>query len=169
MQIEKCRTEDASENMELIVSTGKGSVIKIRNFELPDIRRVMEIEEESFLDGEPEVYMELYEEWPEGFLVAEKEKKVIGFVVAALTPEGEGRIFSIAVDSRCRGEGVGRTLLKAVFGVLRKLKIGYVRLEVRISNQVAQRLYRSLGFVEIGFIPLYYKNGEGAIVMRKVL
>ena len=155
--------------MKMVVSTAKGSVIKIRNFELPDIRRVMEIEEQSFLDGDAGLYLELYEEWREGFLIAEKEGKVIGFVVIVLSLEGEGRVFALAVDSRYRGEGVGRTLLKAAFGVLRKLKIGYVRLEVRVSNAVAQRLYKSMGFVEIGFMPFYYKDGEGAIVMRKVL
>ncbi len=155
--------------MELRVITAKGIAVKIRNFEMPDIRRVMEIEEQSFLDGDAELYLELYEEWREGFLVAEKEDRVIGFVVMVLPPEGEGRVFALAVDSRYRGEGVGRTLLKAAFSVLRKIKIGYVLLEVRVSNVVAQRLYKSMGFVEIGFVPFYYKDGEGAIVMRKVL
>jgi len=158
-----------SENMELMVITAKGITIKIRNFEIPDIRRVMEIEEQSFLDGDAGLYLELYEEWPEGFMVAEKENKVIGFVVMVLTPEGEGRVFALAVDSRYRGGGVGRTLLKAAFAVLRKMKIWYVLLEVRVSNVVAQRLYGSMGFAEIGFVPFYYKNGEGAIEMRKVL
>lgn len=155
--------------MELRVITAKGIAIKIRNFEMPDIRRLMEIEEQSFLDGDAGLYLELYEEWPEGFLVAEKEGKVIGFVVVVLTPEGEGRVFALAVDSRYRAGGVGRTLLKAAFAVLRKIRIGYVRLETRVSNVVAQRLYKSMGFVEIGFVPFYYKNGEGAIEMRKVL
>lgn len=155
--------------MELRVITAKGIAIKIRNFEMPDIRRVMEIEEQSFLDGDAGLYLELYEEWPDGFLVAEKEDKVIGFVVMVLTPEGEGRVFALAVDSRYRAGGVGRTLLKAAFAVLRKMKIWYVLLEVRVSNVVAQRLYGSMGFAEIGFVPFYYKNGEGAIEMRKVL
>lgn len=155
--------------MELMAITAKGIAIKIRNFEIPDIRRVKEIEEQSFLDGDAGLYLELYEEWPEGFLVAEKEDKVIGFVVMVLTPEGEGRVFALAVDSRYRGGGVGRTLLKAAFAVLRKMKIWYVLLEVRVSNVVAQRLYRSMGFAEIGFVPFYYKDGEGAIEMRKVL
>jgi len=155
--------------MELTVRTAKGLAIRIRNFERPDIRRVKEIEEESLLDGDAELYLELYEEWLEGFLVAERDDEVIGFVVLVLTPEGEGRVFAIAVDSRYRGKGVGRALLKAAFNTLRKRKIGYVRLEVRVSNHIAQRLYRSLGFIEVGFIPFYYKDGEGAIVMRKVL
>ncbi|HDN68537.1 MAG TPA: GNAT family N-acetyltransferase, partial [Methanomicrobia archaeon] len=99
-----------------------------------------------------------------------KEKEeVIGFIVLVLTPEGEGRVFAIAVDSRYRGKGVGRALLKAGFSVLRKRKIGFVELEVRVSNVVAQRLYSSLGFLEVGFVPLYYKDGESAIFMRKVL
>jgi len=155
--------------MELIVRTAKGLTIRIRNFERPDIRRVMEIEEESFLDGDAGLYLELYEEWLEGFLVAEKDDEVIGFVVLVLTPEGEGRVFALAVDSRYKGRGVGRALLKAAFNTLRKRRIGYVRLEVRVSNYIAQSLYRSMGFMDIGFIPFYYKDGEGAIVMRKVL
>jgi len=155
--------------MELIVNTGKGLTIKIRNFKRPDIKRIIEIEEDSLLNGDTELYLELYEEWLEGFLVAEKDAEVIGFVVLVLTSEGEGRVFAIAVDSRYRGKGVGRALLKAAFNTLRKRKIGYVRLEVRVSNSIAQRLYRSMGFMETGFIPFYYKNGEGAIEMRKVL
>lgn len=155
--------------MERVVNTGKGLTIKIRNFRQTDIKRIIEIEEESFLNGDAELYVELSEEWLDGFLVAEKDGEVIGFVVVVLTPEGEGRIFAIAVDPRYRGKGVGRALLKAAFNVLRKRDIGFVRLEVRVSNHIAQHLYRSLGFMEIGFIPFYYKNGEGAIMMRKVL
>ena len=153
----------------MMVSTAKGIVIKIRNFEMPDIRRMMEIEEGSNLDGDAGLYLELFDEWPEGFLVAEKKEEIIGFVVMVLTPEGEGRVFALAVDSEYRGKGVGRTLLKLGFSVLRKRKIGYVRLEVRVSNVVAQRLYNSMGFMEIGFVPFYYKDGEGAIVMRKMM
>ncbi len=155
--------------MAVVVSTAKGLTINLRYFEKPDIGRVMKIEEDSLLDGDASLYLDLHEEWPEGFLVAEYEGMVVGFIVLVLTPEGDGRVFSFAVDSRCRGRGVGRALLKAAFNILRKRKIGFVRLEVRVSNGVAQRLYRSTGFMEIGFIPFYYKDGEGAIVMRKVM
>lgn len=155
--------------MDIEVSTAKGLAIRLRDFVEPDIGTVMEIEQESFLDGDAALYLELYGEWPEGFFVAEYEGKVIGFIVLVLTPEGDSRIFSIAVDARYRGLGVGRVLLKVAFSILRKRKIGYVRLEVRITNQIAQRLYGCLGFMEIGFIPFYYKDGEGAIMMQKVL
>lgn len=151
------------------MSTAKGFRIKVKGFEKLDIRRVMEIDEQSFLDCDAGLYLELYEEWPDGFLIAENEGKVIGFVVLVLTLDGDGRIFSLAVDQGYRGKGVGRTLLKASFNMLRKRKIAHAWLEVRANNLVAQRLYRSMGFMEIGFIPFYYKNGEGAIRMWKVM
>ncbi len=155
--------------MAAVVTTTKGLTIKLRPFVLADLTRVMEIEWESFLDGDEALYRELHDEWPDGFTVAELDGVVIGFLVLVITLDGEGRIFALAVDSRYRGKGVGRQLLKAAFRTLRKLRIGFVRLEVRVGNQVAQRLYRSMGFMEIGFIPFYYKDGEGALVMRKVL
>jgi ribosomal-protein-alanine N-acetyltransferase len=158
-----------SEDMELIITTAKGTTAKIRTFKESDIGQVMEIEKESFLEGDSSLYLELHDEWPEGFLVAEMKGEVIGFIVVVLTPEGYGRIFALAVDSRCRGRGLGRALLKAAFSELRKRKIGFAQLEVRVSNRIAQQLYRSTGFLEIGFIPYYYKDGEGAIVMNKVL
>ncbi len=157
------------ENMELRVRTAKGFEVKIRDFEVADIRRVMEIEVGSSLAGDAGLYLELHEEWPEGFLVAESEGHVKGFIVAILTPDGEGRVFALAVESRFRGLGVGRVLLKAAFGVLRKRKIGYVELEVRVSNSIAMGLYNRMGFMEVGFFPYYYKDGEGAILMKKVL
>ncbi|MGC9443960.1 MAG: ribosomal protein S18-alanine N-acetyltransferase [Candidatus Methanospirareceae archaeon] len=155
--------------MDMRVTTAKGLTVRVRQFEKADINRVLEIEEASFLEGDALLYLELHDEWPRGFLVAEHEGIVIGFIVLILTPEGEGRIFALAIDARYRGRGVGRILLKAAFNILRKQKIGYVRLEVRLSNYVAQQLYRSTGFMEVGLVPYYYKDGEAAIVMRKVL
>jgi ribosomal-protein-alanine N-acetyltransferase len=155
--------------MDMIVTTAKGLTVRVRQFEKADINQVLEIEVASFLEGDAPLYLELHEEWPQGFLVAELKGTVIGFIVLVLTPEDEGRIFALAIDARYRGRGVGRTLLKAAFNILRKRKIGYVRLEVRLSNHVAQQLYRSTGFMEVGLVPYYYKDGEAAIVMRKVL
>jgi ribosomal-protein-alanine N-acetyltransferase len=155
--------------MDMRVTTAKGLTVRVRQFEKADINQVLEIEVASFLEGDAPLYLELHEEWPQGFLVAELKGTVIGFIVLVLTPEDEGRIFALAIDARYRGRGVGRTLLKAAFNILRKRKIGYVRLEVRLSNHVAQQLYRSTGFMEVGLVPYYYKDGEAAIVMRKVL
>jgi hypothetical protein len=70
--------------MELRVRTAKGFDVKIRDFEVADIRRVMEIEVNSSLDSDAGLYLELRDEWPEGFLVAEREGRVVGFIVLIL-------------------------------------------------------------------------------------
>ena len=94
-----------------VMSTTKGLEIRIRNFETADIGRVMEIDEEAFLEGDADLYLELYKDWPEGFIVAERNERVIGFEILTLTPEEEGRVFALAVDSRFRGKGVGLSLI----------------------------------------------------------
>lgn len=45
-----------------------------------------------------------------------------------------------------RGQGIGRRLLQAVLDTARGAGCSAVTLEVRGDNEVAQRLYRSLGF-----------------------
>ncbi|MHC1567909.1 MAG: ribosomal protein S18-alanine N-acetyltransferase [Candidatus Syntropharchaeia archaeon] len=144
-------------------------MLVIRPFKRKDFRVVLEIEKRSFLDGDPLLYMELYELYPDGFLVAEVDGRIVGFIIAILTMDGEGRIFSIAVDEGYRRKGIGTALLNSAFEILKEKGVDSVRLEVRVTNHPAQSLYRKLGFVDVGFIPNYYRNGEDAIVMRKKL
>ena len=61
-----------------------------------------------------------------------------------------GRIMSIAVHRRARGQGLGRTLLRRALQHLTDEGVQVVRLEVRPGNLSAYELYRSEGFSEIG-------------------
>jgi ribosomal-protein-alanine N-acetyltransferase len=77
------------------------------------------------------------------------------------------RIQNVAVHPRRRRQGLGRMLLDQA------LKTGWIDgmagvwLEVRISNRPARRLYRMLGFREVGRRRRYYRDtGEDAILMR---
>ena len=46
------------------------------------------------------------------------------------------------------------------------LRAEFVTLEVRVSNDVAQNLYRKYGFTEVGLRHRYYHdNGEDALLM----
>ena len=47
--------------------------------------------------------------------------------------------------------------------------ISEINLEVRISNDAAQSLYKKMGFMEVGQRPNYYENRETAILMKKIL
>ena len=55
-------------------------------------------------------------------------------------------IHDLAVVPECRGQGVGRALLRAVELEARRCDCCRLTLEVRADNQVARKLYQSLGF-----------------------
>ncbi|RLG37068.1 MAG: ribosomal-protein-alanine N-acetyltransferase [Candidatus Alkanophagales archaeon] len=147
-----------------------GELLRIRNFEPKDLDRVMKISREGNLEGTSAIYLEVYEMCPEGFLVAEVGSYgVVGFVVVLLSTPAEGRIFAIAVDRDFRERGIATELLNAAFDILMSWGAKSVRLEVRVNNYVARRLYRKLGFSDFGYVPAYYSDGEAAILMRKPL
>jgi len=77
-------------------------------------------------------------------------------------------VLNLCIGQNHRGLGLGRHLLRRLLDVARWNGAERVFLEVRPSNPVAQTLYRSIGFEEIGRRPNYYpaKQGrEDAIVM----
>lgn len=86
-----------------------------------------------------------------------------------LAPRGalEGDIQTIAVAEPARGHGLGRTLMLSLIGEARKRGAREVFLEVRADNPSAQRLYRRLGFEDVGVRRGYYQpDNVDAIVMR---
>ncbi|MDI6902698.1 MAG: ribosomal protein S18-alanine N-acetyltransferase [Methanocellales archaeon] len=144
-------------------------MLLIRKFMPRDFQQILSIEEESFREHDPFLYMKLYETSSDGFLVAEKDGIVMGFVVGMLISESEGRIFSIAVSKKHRRSGVATLLVKELLDAFRRNGVTSVRLEVRKSNLIAQKLYQKLGFEMVGVAPKYYSDGESALIMRKII
>lgn len=79
------------------------------------------------------------------------------------------RLYSIAVDPQCRGQGVGERLLAAAERECRQRRCTALRLEVKPRNTRARRLYERAGYREFGRYPAYYENGADAIRMEKPL
>jgi [ribosomal protein S18]-alanine N-acetyltransferase len=78
----------------------------------------------------------------------------------------EAHISTIASDSKWRGRGVGELMLLAMIDRSIELGAREVTLEVRVSNTVAQNLYRKYGFEVVGRRPGYYRdNNEDADLM----
>ena len=75
-------------------------------------------------------------------------------------------IASIGVHPAYQRRGVGTRLLTACERVLATPQI---RLTLRPSNAVARRVYDAAGYVEIGRLERYYRDGEDGIVMEKLL
>lgn len=78
----------------------------------------------------------------------------------------EAHISTIASAENWRGHGIGELMLLAM--IERSIELGAheVTLEVRVSNTVAQNLYRKYGFEVVGRRPGYYRdNNEDADLM----
>ena len=76
------------------------------------------------------------------------------------------RLYSLAVDAACRGQGLGRAILTKCIRLLRAEGARSVGLEVAVENTPAIRLYESLGFVRTGHAPDYYAPGGHALKMK---
>lgn len=99
------------------------------------------------------------------YVVAELEGMVIGYGGMWIIID-EAHITNIAVHPNYRGRGVGEAIMKGLIQTAARLKVEGMTLEVRVSNMIAQNLYKKLGFVAIGVRKGYYTdNGEDALIM----
>jgi ribosomal-protein-alanine N-acetyltransferase len=97
--------------------------------------------------------------------------EIAGYGILSIAA-GEAHILNLCIGRDWRGLGLGRRLLLRLLDVIRWSGAERVFLEVRPSNPVAQKLYASIGFAEIGRRPRYYPARDGredAIVMELAL
>lgn len=74
---------------------------------------------------------------------------------------GEAEILNLAVAPTYRRQGVASQLLRALLPLA---DVWF--LEVRASNEAAQRLYLAQGFQPMGRRKRYYSDGEDALLYR---
>ncbi len=79
------------------------------------------------------------------------------------------RVYSLAVLAAARGMGIGRRMMAKAEREARVRGCDRMRLEVRMDNLPAIRLYEDLGFADTAVLPGYYDDGSHAFVMRKEL
>ncbi len=144
-----------------------------------DIWEVMNVNEATLPEHyTQEFYREIYENFPEGFLVVKLNGKVVGYEMnrleRGLSNFGfnfvkKGHVVSIAVLEEHRNRGLGTALLNESMKKIKENGCSEIYLEVRTSNDPALKLYSKLGFTIIRTIPYYYSDGENAYVMAKKL
>lgn len=78
----------------------------------------------------------------------------------------EAHILNLAVHPDVRRQGVASTVLRSAIDSARAQGARILYLEVRRSNEGAQKLYEGFGFKQVGVRPRYYEdNREDALVM----
>jgi ribosomal-protein-alanine N-acetyltransferase len=157
--------------------------VSLRRFEPRDLAYVVHVNRvclpENYSNG---FYMDLYESYPETFIVAEIDGEIIGYIMCRiesgflgmslrnLSLSKKGHIISIAVLPEHRNKGVGQTLIRqALQAMFTHYEACSCYLEVRASNDNAIKLYKKAGFEVEKTIRGYYSDGENAYIMSRKL
>jgi ribosomal-protein-alanine N-acetyltransferase len=147
------------------------SSLVIRRMTEDDLEAVERIERAAFLSpwSHRAFLYELKENQNAVPLVATIDGKICGYIVAWMVTD-ELHIGTVAVDESWRRRGIGSMLVQKIFEMARKQRCTRAFLEVRRSNEGAQKLYEVLGFRAIGVRPNYYApQQEDAILMAMPL
>jgi ribosomal-protein-alanine N-acetyltransferase len=124
-------------------------------------------------------FMNLYQRFPETFIVAEENGDVVGYIMCRIETgipsfkllgiTRKGHVISIAVLPEHQREGIGCALMREAMEAMVNYKAKECYLEVRASNVPAVNLYRKMGFEIIRTIRGYYADGEAAYMMARKL
>lgn len=141
----------------------------IRTATIDDLPGIMAIENASFgSDAWSEAMMRAELESEHGRYIVLDDGRINGY--AGLRHLAGGRdsdVQTIAVSARARGAGHGRALLNELISTAVSRRAREVFLDVRADNPVAEALYASEGFVEIGRRARYYQPDDvDAVVMK---
>ncbi|PLR76511.1 ribosomal-protein-alanine N-acetyltransferase [Bacillus sp. V3-13] len=132
-----------------------------------DIDQVLIIEHESFATPwSRDAFMnEITTNQFAVYIVLEDGNQIVGYCGAWIVVD-EAHITNIALLPGYRGKKLGEALMQKMISVAKELGARTATLEVRVSNYVAQSLYRKLGFQDGAIRKNYYTdNQEDALVM----
>ncbi|MEV8266895.1 ribosomal protein S18-alanine N-acetyltransferase [Microbacterium sp. NPDC076911] len=142
----------------------------LRTATVDDLDAIMALERASFpSDAWSEAMMAEELTSPHGwYLVDEEQGKVIAYAgLRAAKGAKDADVQTITVAESERGRGLGRVILLALLDEATRRGAHDVFLEVRADNPIAQALYGSEGFVELGRRPRYYQPDDvDAVVMK---
>lgn len=117
----------------------------------------------------PSLFNFFYETYPKGFIVAEKNHKIVGFIIGVQIKLEKGKILMLSILEKYRHQGIGSKLLEEYIKIISEKKIKKVALEVRTDNKKAIKFYQKYGFIIKKKLSDFYQNGEDAYTMEKEL
>ncbi len=140
----------------------------VRNFEYEDLIHVVRIARESLTEEYTmDFFLYLWQISSDGFIVAEDNGEMVGFLIAIQTSMDELRILMLAVDEKYRRKGIGSMLLRHL--LLKYAGVRRIYLEVRCDNDAAIKFYTKHGFKIKERIDDFYTDGSPAYLMEKIL
>ena len=145
-------------------------MIYLRRFRPKDLMEVMKIVETTLGENyHPSFYIDLHNFWPEGFIVATINDKIIGFILATISDSRTVRILMLSIYPYFQRRGIASGLFDTILKQCYKRNIKVVQLEVRTNNQNAIRFYLNRKFIIYKTLFNYYKNNDNAYLMYRFL
>ncbi|MGQ9721422.1 MAG: GNAT family N-acetyltransferase [Candidatus Jordarchaeum sp.] len=152
----------------------------IRHAETSDIHQVMRINQVTLPENYPyPFFIEILKKYPRSFIVAEKDGEIAGYMMNRIEKGlpgvfntkfhrvTKGHVVSIAVLPEHRKRGLGKRLMLEGMKAMKDYGAEEFVLEVRITNEAALAMYKSLGFTVERELRGYYHDGESAYLMSK--
>ena len=143
-------------------------MLVIRSFKPTDMFSVIKLASITLPERyNPSIFNYFFETFPKGFIVAEKNNKIIGFIVGVIINQDLAKILMLSVSELFRNQNIGSSLLKKFLEEISYENIKIIQLEVRFDNKKAIKFYEKNGFKIIKKIPKFYQNGKDAFTMEK--
>ncbi|MEW5936875.1 MAG: GNAT family N-acetyltransferase [Candidatus Thermoplasmatota archaeon] len=141
-------------------------MFRLRGHLRRDTPEIVELVAGTFAEPYPEaIWSELSAHWPDGFIVADVDGRVGGFLVAVRDTDVSARILLLAVQPHLRNRGMGKLLLREFLKRCAALGLRTVSLEVRVANTQAIRFYEGMGFQVVAHLPHFYTDGSDGFQM----
>lgn len=122
----------------------------IRRMAEEDTAKVAQIEKECFSQPwSQQGFIEALKGTDNILVVAEENGEIYGYVCMYVSFE-EGEITNVAVSEQYRNKGVGRLLMQGIEREAKANGVERIVLEVRVSNNSAISLYKSMNYRELG-------------------
>ena len=117
----------------------------------------------------PSLFNYFYETFPEGFIVADKDHKVIGFLIGVKINIEYAKILMLAVLKPYRKQKIGSELLNHFLRIISEINLKKIELEVRTKNKTAIKFYQKNSFKITEIQRKFYQSGENAYTMTRVI
>ena len=141
----------------------------IRKFELADIAKIIDLENELLGTTLGESYLNDAYTNPFNYIyVYEMDNEIVGYISYSFDEE-IAEMLNFCVDGSKQNKGIGTDLLNYTIAEFEALNGSSIILEVNSVNNKAIKLYEKMGFKQISKRKAYYSDGNDALVLQKLL
>jgi ribosomal-protein-alanine N-acetyltransferase len=101
------------------------------------------------------------------YQVVTETGEMVGFICAIMNPDGTAHLTTLGVAPEHRRRRLAVRMIRHLESAVCARAAASVVLEVRVSNEAAQNLYKRAGYTIVQRLERYYSNGEDGFLMVK--